>query len=136
MIRSPDRKVRAFSMRRTTLLSLLVFSMSAHATEATVPVIRFAVSNSGQQFDISPQIQSPFKRELRYEISSHLNGKSGRSSTRQSGMLTTTAGEWLPVSTLRLTCHPEDRCEITLRLWDQEQLVTEERYIPSLHRAD
>jgi curli production protein len=83
-------------------------------------------SSSGRMLTIIPHIAAPAGAALRYEIVSTKQGKSGRSSTKQSGGVAVDGAGSGTFAKLSLGVDPEDRYTIAVRVFDGANVVAEQ----------
>lgn len=104
------------------------------------PIIAAAVTHAGSaelmlwiekevteenQVTLTPYVKSPSATTLRYTFEVDKHGKSGRSTTRQSGLMSFQSDQPRALATLALHLKPEDHCRIELKLYDEDRLVAE-----------
>lgn len=132
---SPDfetrRGVVAFQqpVRMRNLLILLMTSImtptGAHAGPAELILWIEKEVTGENQVTLTPYVKTPSFVNLRYSFKVDKHGKSGRSTTRQSGRLSIQSGQSKALSTLALHLKPEDRYRVELKLYDENRLVAE-----------
>jgi len=72
---------------------------------------------------VVPYVKTVQARRLRYRIEVSNSGEAGSSRIRQSGELTTAAGEATELSELRLSRQPQDRCSISVDLSEEGAVI-------------
>lgn len=83
-------------------------------------------SISGSMLTVVPHIAAPAAATLHYEIVSTKQGKSGRSSTRQSGPVAVDNEGSQTFARLSLSVGPDDRYTIAVRVFDGSRVVAEQ----------
>src|SRR6266545_2709794 len=83
-------------------------------------------STSGKMLTVVPHIAAPAAAMLRYEIVSTKHGKSGRSSTSQSGRVAVDKEGSQTFAKLSLGVGPEDRYTVAVKVFDGTKLVAEQ----------
>jgi hypothetical protein len=83
-------------------------------------------STSGKMLTVVPHIAAPSAATLRYEIVSTKRGKSGRSSTSQSGRIAVDKEGTGTFAKLSLGVGPDDRYTIAVRVFDGTTMVAEQ----------
>jgi hypothetical protein len=111
--------------RRFFLWTLLVASMNVMADE-TGYRLWLDTSTSGRMLTVVPHVSAPAAARLRYEIVSTKHGKSGQSSTTQSGNVAVGNDGSGTFAKLSLGVGPEDRYTIAVKLYDGPKLVAEQ----------
>lgn len=113
------------------LLGLVVLlcsgKLEARDAMTVQPDFRLWADVSAEQhlWTVTPRIAAPAGRQLRYEINAVKSGKSGRSQTRQSGQVLSSAESSVVLASLSLGIVPGDDCDIDIRLFDGANLVGE-----------
>jgi thin aggregative fimbriae synthesis protein len=83
-------------------------------------------STSGRMLTVVPHVAAPAAARLRYEIVSTKHGKSGQSSTTQSGNIAVGKDGSGTFAKLSLGVAPEDRYTIAVKVYDGPKLVAEQ----------
>ena len=83
-------------------------------------------STSGRMLTVVPHIAAPAAATLRYEIVSTKHGKSGRSSTKQSGPVTVDKDGSQTFARLSVSVGPDDRYTIAVRVFEGSRVVAEQ----------
>ena len=113
-------------MKPTFLLALLAMTTSAMADDFRLTINAYS---QGSLLRVNPQIVGPAGRALSYELVASKTGRSGRTSSRQSGKVAVGASGAASLSTLSLSVEPEDRYDVTVKVFEGGKLVASE----SLH---
>ncbi len=77
---------------------------------------------------MAPQIQAPAGAVLRYEVIAAKTGAAGTTSTTQGGEVRVDDRKTAALSKLSLSIGPQDRCTVSVRVFDGADLVAERSY--------
>ncbi len=111
--------------KRNLFWALLAASALAMADDAGVR-LTLDTSTSGRMLTVVPHVMAPGAARLRYEIVSTKHGKSGRSSTSQTGNVAVGPDGAGTFARLSLGVGPDDRYTIDVRVYDGARLVAEQ----------
>jgi hypothetical protein len=104
---------------------MLIAAASAMADEPAYR-LRIDFTMEASKLIVVPVIAGPAGRQLRYEMVSSKQGRSGRSNTSQSGGVTVGVDGSAKLSTLRLGVGADDRYLVTVKVFDRGKLVAED----------
>jgi hypothetical protein len=93
-----------------------------------------ATEPTPQGVRIVPYAQASEARQLRYEFVSSKEGRSGRSDSRQAGQVTVDCCAPKALVRLGLSVQPGERYTLTLRVFDRDTLVAEDRVVYPVDR--
>lgn len=82
-----------------------------------------------QKLVVMPQVKASGDMQLRYELISIKGGKSGKSSTNQSGKISVLANQISKLSTLVLGVGETDGAQFTLKVYHENNLIGEDSLI-------
>jgi len=107
------------------LMTPIIAAAATHAESADIMLWIEKEVTGENRVTLTPYVKTPSAANLRYSFEVDKHGKSGRSTTRQSGRLSFQSDQPKALSTLALHLKPEDHCRVELKLYDEDRLVAE-----------
>ncbi len=105
-------------------LAMVVLGLFSSTTQASAMRLWFQVEAAEQGVLITPFIEGD-RPILRYELESAKQSSAGLSSIRQGGFIFPSPDEARAITQLRLGGPQEGSCSVTLRIYQDQQLLAE-----------
>lgn len=87
----------------------------------------FDIKPQGNGVIITPFVEGAEQSVLRYELKSETHGIAGNAQIMQSGGISTQPDQPTPITRLRMSPTQSGECEVTLKLFEGDKLVTEKK---------
>jgi hypothetical protein len=108
------------------LMTPIIATAGTHAGSADLMLWIEKEVTKENQVILTPYVKSPSAATLRYSFEVDKHGKSGRSTTRQSGLMSFQSDQPKALSTLTIHLKPEDHCRVELKLYDEDRRLIAE----------
>ncbi len=117
-------------LRQAVIFILLASPVSVSATQtmaasATIELDKVIVGN---MVTITPVVSDLSEGEYLYQMGLIKKGRSGNSSSKQSGRFRVSADGVARLSTTRINLSPDDSCELTVTLMQADKPILEKRF--------